>query len=615
VDPSFEAGTPSTAWTEFSTNFGTPLCNPDPNICGTGGGSAAPRTGLWWAWFGGATAYEHGYLEQTVTIPSGSATLEFYLWNGASSGTGNDYLSAKIDGNVVFTVLEGNPIYTGGYVLVSVDISTYANGASHVLRLESEQFTATTTNFSVDDVALLAGGGGGGDCNGNLIPDECDVPPLCTGPGCSTDCNGNLIPDECEVALLDCNGNGRPDDCDIASLYSLDCNANGIPDECEVPPLGTHDCNGNGIPDDCDLASGYSQDCNANDIPDECDIADCDGSKWCRDCQDDHIPDGCQLYDAAVRPRDLLQYDDGSSENSLGNQYYNHEICWIHHFTATSPGIISKIWTCFGTPAYAGSSGLFGGETFRVFVWSDPNGDGDPTDAVLLLEAYGDVAAGSIDTDVLQSVVVTDTAVNGSFFVGASITGMAFEAALDENGVLAHQSWFCWSTDGTFDPANLSPTLHNLDTEGLPGNWMLRAEISYGAPPNDCNQNGIPDECDIGTQWDGYCVRLPGDPDGPCASDWNHDEIPDSCQMCGDINADNTVDISDYYIFLDAFGTCVGNVKYDARCDLDGDHCITLADYRAWRMCYKMANGMDFRLPTTKKVKAPATNLGLDVER
>ncbi|MCH8991952.1 MAG: FG-GAP repeat protein [Acidobacteria bacterium] len=34
----------------------------------------------------------------------------------------------------------------------------------------------------------------------------------------------------------DCNGNGVPDECDIADGASTDCNANGIPDECEPPP-------------------------------------------------------------------------------------------------------------------------------------------------------------------------------------------------------------------------------------------------------------------------------------------------------------------------------------------------------------------------------------------
>jgi hypothetical protein len=66
------------------------------------------------------------------------------------------------------------------------------------------------------------------DCNTNSIPDECDLPPICTS-GCSDDCNADLIPDECQLTGNDCNSNGIPDQCD-----SPDCNTNGIPDECEL---------------------------------------------------------------------------------------------------------------------------------------------------------------------------------------------------------------------------------------------------------------------------------------------------------------------------------------------------------------------------------------------
>jgi len=63
------------------------------------------------------------------------------------------------------------------------------------------------------------------DCNGNGIPDACDV------ANGAPDCNANSIPDSCEP---DCNANGAPDDCDIALSVSHDCNTNGIPDECEL---------------------------------------------------------------------------------------------------------------------------------------------------------------------------------------------------------------------------------------------------------------------------------------------------------------------------------------------------------------------------------------------
>jgi hypothetical protein len=132
---------------------------------------------------------------------------------------------------------------------------------------------------------------------------------------------------------------------------------------------------------------------------------------------------------------------------------------------------------------------------------------------------------------------------------------------------------------------------------GYPCNWLLRANSGYGAVPNDCNQNGIPDECDIGTDWDGYCTGQGGCWPLECSSDWNSDGIPDECQLCGDLDNDGDVDVEDYWLFLDAFGTCVGNPKYYPAADMDGDGCVTLLDYRAWRMCYKMANGQDFVAP------------------
>jgi hypothetical protein len=61
----------------------------------------------------------------------------------------------------------------------------------------------------------------------------------------SPDCNGNGIPDECDIddGEPDCNGNGVPDECDIAGGFSWDHDGDGVPDECQV------DCNDNGIGD------------------------------------------------------------------------------------------------------------------------------------------------------------------------------------------------------------------------------------------------------------------------------------------------------------------------------------------------------------------------------
>ena len=153
-DGSFEGGTPNSAWNEGSTNFGTPLC--DAISCGTGGGTTGPRTGAWWAWFGGIDTTEVGFVEQTITMtPGNNGVLSFWLWNGAVGNAGVDDFNVQIDGTMIFQVFDGDATYTGGYTEVVLDISSYADGSPHVLRFESTTvLTGETTNFSLDDVVL-----------------------------------------------------------------------------------------------------------------------------------------------------------------------------------------------------------------------------------------------------------------------------------------------------------------------------------------------------------------------------------------------------------------------------------------------------------------------------
>lgn len=118
------------------------------------------------------------------------------------------------------------------------------------------------------------------------------------------DCNGNLVPDECDLATGasgDCNGNGAPDECDIAGGLSQDVNSDGVPDECGP------DCNGNGTPDDWDLTTGASQDCNSNSIPDECDIA----SGASQDINGNGVPDECKPAPANDDCIDALSISQG----------------------------------------------------------------------------------------------------------------------------------------------------------------------------------------------------------------------------------------------------------------------------------------------------------------
>ncbi|HET7842795.1 MAG TPA: DUF11 domain-containing protein [Xanthomonadales bacterium] len=156
-DPSFEAGASgdSPAWTEASSNFGSPLCTTAG--CGTGGGSAGPRTGTVWTWFGGIGALEVGSMEQALVIPTGATQLEFWTRFGACAGGAADFLRLTIDGTEVF---RRDSTYAGcgetAYVQNLVNISSFANGASHTLRFESTTGTGgAASNHNLDDVSIL----------------------------------------------------------------------------------------------------------------------------------------------------------------------------------------------------------------------------------------------------------------------------------------------------------------------------------------------------------------------------------------------------------------------------------------------------------------------------
>ncbi|MCP4590207.1 MAG: VCBS repeat-containing protein [bacterium] len=131
-------------------------------------------------------------------------------------------------------------------------------------------------NQDDSDVSILLGGGDGtfavgvtyyaGDWPSSVVAADLDgdgdTDLAVANPGDDTvsillnqsgGCNGNRIPDECD---LDCGSNGGP--CDVPGCgQSEDCNANATPDECDInrcqddPFCG--DCNTNGTPDGCEL--------------------------------------------------------------------------------------------------------------------------------------------------------------------------------------------------------------------------------------------------------------------------------------------------------------------------------------------------------------------------
>ncbi len=154
-----------------------------------------------------------------------------------------------------------------------------------------------------------------------------------------------------------------------------------------------------------------------------------------------------------------------------------------------------------------------------------------------------------------------------AFFFGAFFFAGAFfhdeygnqtPIPADNNSIVALRSWV--SIDTVVDPEALADAaIYGILAQA---NTLVRAYGFDGALPNDCNQNGVPDDCDIADGLEG---------------DANANGIPDSCEGClTDLDADGLVGPSDLATVLASWsidgscGECAG--------DIDGDGVVGAGD-------------------------------------
>lgn len=153
ADGTFEAGRPWTAWTtQTSTGFGTPLCDAG---CGNGGATAPPFAGANWAWFGGGTAVESSTLGQSLVLPvSTDLRLRFQMRIGAVAAPANDTFVVAIDGTPVQTFTE--PVTAeAAYTQREINLTSFANGASHSLLFTYNHPSTGSGNLTVDNVEVV----------------------------------------------------------------------------------------------------------------------------------------------------------------------------------------------------------------------------------------------------------------------------------------------------------------------------------------------------------------------------------------------------------------------------------------------------------------------------
>ncbi len=180
--------------------------------------------------------------------------------------------------------------------------------------------------------------------------------------------------------------------------------------------------------------------------------------------------------------------DDGSTENSVG-WTNGGTFAWMSTFGATASSYtVSSVDTCYGTLLFPG--GYIPSGPVTVGVWEDPNDDGNPSDAILLGQGSAVVSPGSVETDVLQTILLNAPVLaNGVFFVGAMVSHVAgeFVSPLDQTSVLAcggPESYFFGLNAGVIDLVNINANQfppQSTGSAGFPGNFVIRPNCGPGS--------------------------------------------------------------------------------------------------------------------------------------
>ncbi len=188
----------------------------------------------------------------------------------------------------------------------------------------------------------------------------------------------------------------------------------------------------------------------------------------------------------AVQADSTYKLDDGTSNNTnigVGNQ----DFWWGNAFSVVSGA--EKITAIqISMPFTVADSKVKIGDEFRVLLYSDTDGNGNPKSGLSLLQIVTSTVQNTGGNDTWQTIDIPDTIVSGVFFVAAmtsrSLAGDYYPASIDRT-TPAGKSWCAWATTGTMDLSKVGSNaqMDTIDTYGFSGNWMLRAQGSPAAVP------------------------------------------------------------------------------------------------------------------------------------
>jgi hypothetical protein len=194
------------------------------------------------------------------------------------------------------------------------------------------------------------------------------------------------------------------------------------------------------------------------------------------------------FFSAACGASAQYVLDDGTAENAFGfgTATSNAGSIWLNQFSIL-PGqnIISSLSIAWGAPSSTSNANV-NGLPMQALIYSDPNGDGNPNDAILLSSVAGTIQSAGSNTFVTYQFGAPVTITTTGFFVGYfvpefTIAGARqfFAAVNTTAGTFnAARSFLFGMSDGS-DPD--ITTLSNNDfggsnsSLGINGNWLVRA--------------------------------------------------------------------------------------------------------------------------------------------
>ncbi len=405
---------------------------------------------------------------------------------------------------------------------------------------------------------LMFRSGSADDCNNNQIGDSCEI-----ADGLVDDCNDNGIPDSCDVAAVDCNGNGIPDECDE------DCNLDGVADDCQ---LTGNDCNANNVPDDCEL------DCNGNGIPDDCDIANCAmGDTSCSDCDGNGALDVCELSpvnlgsirfdglnDYVRIPRQALLEPDAITVELWarldGIQSRNTKL--VRKTLNNLPGYsIAADFNNARRMRFDCDSSVVDTQTHDAYVGSWHHFAGTYEDGTARFFVDGELVSTSIAASGPLSHSASDLYIAAG--LPSSDTSEYFKGELDEVRI--------WNRART--PEEIAADYQrviNPNADGLIGSW--RFETGSGQQVVDDSPNALNGTFGFGTFNEGADPQWATIAAPTIVNDCNNNGRLDSCDVAGDANGDDILDLADLSSFVDAVLAGSGCAFHDVNVDgsIDG---------------------------------------------